>query len=221
MILSVVNVLLLKDEWFIFYSSIQSIWTLWVGALSRLLPCIFWIFLCFFVCVFFYLPPKVVVLWMNVFQNELCASKSKACVKRDMPHHSEYAYYQRSDSGTCMADGLRLLVLFQNSHCNRRYQVSLPDQKIRSLGGTCRTVRFLICALITGPMRAKDLQCVAVTFFERIYFLLICFERSFFQYMIFAIIILVLHQTFWILWQDRHWGSGFWYLIHWKKRYLL
>lgn len=109
------------------------------------------------------------------------------------------------------------------SHCTRRYQVSFPRSDLL-VERTGLSDFHLICALITGPMRAKDLQCVAVTFFfwKNLYFVISLFLKDLFpKYKNVGIIIPVLHQTFWNLWQERLWGSGFWYLIHWKKRYLL
>lgn len=65
--------LFVAKGWMIyFFIVLYKVFELWVGALSRLLPCIFWIFVSFVCELFFYLSPKVVVLWMNVFQNELC-----------------------------------------------------------------------------------------------------------------------------------------------------
>lgn len=107
---------------------------------------------------------------MNVFQNKLCnnsVSNNKAWVSRakwDTPHHSEYACYLRSEvrfweaHGLYWAYGLRL-ALFQNFHVTRRLSLS-PNVLMELL-----FFHFVTCALDTGPLRAKDLQCVAVIFF--------------------------------------------------------
>lgn len=117
-----------------FYFSIQSIWTLWVGALSRLLPCVFLDDVFYLLGFFFYLPHEDVVLWMNVFQNKLCITvhltTRQECRDGTPPHHSEYAYYLRSDSGVLMACTKLLwspaaCALPELSHSIRRFKVCL------------------------------------------------------------------------------------------------
>lgn len=121
-----------------FYRSIQSIWTLWVGALSRLLPCIFWImflFVRFFSLILF-------ASWGCCIMNECIpkqtmynsASNNKAWVSRYETGHA-------SPFGICLLSEVRfwdLHGLYQAggspaasalpklSHSAWRFRVCLP-----------------------------------------------------------------------------------------------
>lgn len=123
---------------------------------------------------------------MNVFQNELCirvhlkarCEWSETCLTiRNMPiirgQILGRAWPVRS-WWTPAASALPEL-----SRCTRWYQVSIPRTDLLVEREGLSDVH-LICAVITGPMRAKDLQCVAVTFFwKNLFFVcLFVFERK-------------------------------------------
>lgn len=134
----------------------------------------------FFLFVFFF-NSKDVVLWMNVFQKMYnnaskarleClgaghASSSKICLLSEVRFWDVCGLYG--------PDGLRLLVLFQNLHCIRRFQVSYPSR------WNVQDCQFsvLIALLIQRQWEPRILQFVAVFFFfeEKIYFLFV-FERK-------------------------------------------
>lgn len=135
------------------------------------------------------------------------ASNNKAWVSRsEMGHSSPFRICLLSEVrfwdayGLYQADGLRLLVLFQNFlTASRRFRLS-PNILMDLF-----FCHLFTCALDTGPLRAKDLQCVAVK--------KNCFGSFWIE------IHDVLHHkclVTWILWIGRDWGSEprrFWYLI--------
>lgn len=130
--------LLKKNEWFIFL----FFYTKYLNfELEHFLGC----YLVFFGMLFFYLLGFFLLFfcimrmlyyeWMNVFQNKLCITvhltTRQEClwVRHVTPHHSEYAYYLRSDSGVLMACGLlwspAASALPELFHSSQRFRVCL------------------------------------------------------------------------------------------------
>lgn len=179
----------------------------------------------------FYFNSKDVVLWMNVFQKMYnnaskarleClgaghASSSKICLLSEVRFWDVCGLYG--------PDGLRLLVLFQNLHCIRRFQVSYPSR------WNVQDCQFsvLIALLIQRQWEPRILQFVAVFFFflkrKSIFCLFLKESLLVFPQNNFGIVIhVVLHQFTRILWKEKDFEDQnirFWYLIYRKKRYLL
>lgn len=137
------------------------------------------------------------------------ASSSKICLLSEVRFWDVCGLYG--------PDGLRLLVLFQNLHCIRRFQVSCPPR--------WNVQDCLNCAFNTAPVRAKDLAvCSSLFFFfwKKIYFLFVFERKSISSQNNFGIVIhLVLHQFTRILWKEKDFEDQnirFWYLIYKEEK---